>query len=193
MAKLIPYQPDRTRKPGFRKVKKPVQADHRQLNLFGRDDQTHIIRHIDPFQKGLEIDDNNERLAVKFYLEATKKEDSAPDAFCNLGIIYAKQGKSSQAIDSFTKALVQNPRHTIAHYNLGNMYYDAGNHKLAQIHYEVASKMEDVFPEVFYNLSLSYLTLGENDSASVTLQKYIERVDDIEAIQAKKLLALLQI
>lgn len=193
MAKLIPYQPDRERKLGFRKVRKlNADSDAGQLDLFRHERNVQILRHLDPFEKGLQLDEKNDALAEKLYLEAIKSSVSVADSYCNLGIIHAKRGETVIAIDCFTQALSVDPRHTEAHYNLANMYYDAGNFPLALTHYEVAMRMEDAFPEIAYNLALTHLCLENREKAVEILSQYLEIADPDDHGQAKKLIHLLR-
>ena len=194
MAKLIRYNPERERKLGFRKVIKEEQSDQgtNQLDLFKSQQDIRVIRHLNPFEKGLQLDDKNEELAAKLYQEAIDTGVSVADSYCNLGILYARKGITARAIDSFTSALKADPRHTEAHYNLANMYYDAGNFPLAKTHYEVAFHMDDAFAEIVYNLALTYLCLDQNDEALSYLQVYIQMVSPEDAQQANHLIALLQ-
>lgn len=195
MAKLISYKPDTERKLGFRKVRKlnSGEDDAGQLNLFRQEKEIQILRHLDPFEKGLQLDEKNEELAEKLYLEAIRASISVADAYCNLGIIYARRGETVQAIDSFTKALVADPRHIEAHYNLANMYYDAGNYPLALTHYEVALRMDDSFSEIAYNLALTHLCLNDRVKAVEALYRFIEMADSSEHDHANKLIQLLQL
>jgi len=193
MAKLIPYKADTNRKLGFKKAKREqLDQDASQLNLFREEEpKVHLLRHLNPFEKALELDDEHENLAEKLYREAIRNGHSVDDSYCNLGIIHARRGETAKAIDSFTNALVNNPRHTEAHYNLANMYYDAGNHALAVTHYEVALQLEDVFEEVVYNLALAHLSLNNIEKALAYLQKYAESdPDDLQ--QTQRLIILLQ-
>ncbi len=193
MAKMIPYKADTNRKLGFRKAKRdPIDLDASQLNLFREEEgKVQMLRHLNPFEKALELDDEHERLAEKLYREAIRSGHSVADSYCNLGIIYARKGETAKAIDSFTNALVNNPRHTEAHYNLANMYYDAGNYSLAVTHYEVALHLEDVFEEVVYNLALAHLSLDNRERALEYLQKYAER-DPEDLQQTRRLISLLR-
>jgi tetratricopeptide (TPR) repeat protein len=194
MAKLISYNPDRERKLGFRKVIKEEQAeeDGSQLNLFQEHRDVQILRHLNPFEKGLQLDEKNEELAEKLYQESIRTGVAVADAYCNLGILYAGKGQTAKAIDSFTHALIKDPRHTEAHYNLANMYYDAGNYQLALTHYEVASHMEDAFPEIIYNLALTQLCLDNRTEALTYLQKYIKMSDVSDTDKANRLVVLLK-
>lgn len=193
MAKLIPYRPDRERKLGFRKVRKYAsEGDAGQLELFRQERDVQKLRHLDPFEKGLQLDEKNDEMAEKLYQDAIRNSISVADSYCNLGIIYAKRGQTIKAIDCFTKALSVDPRHIEAHYNLANMYYDQGNYQLALTHYEVAMHMDEFFPEIVYNLALTHLCLEDRSKAIQFLEYYLEIADPEEHYQARKLIQLLQ-
>ena len=194
---MIQYRPDTHRKLGFRKVRKGADADaESQLNLFTQDHDAEktvqILRHLDPFEKGLQLDEKNPALAEKLYLEAIENEIAVADAHCNLGILHARQGETAKAIASFTKALVQDPTHLEGHYNLANMYYDAGNFQLAAAHYEVALELQGFFPEIAFNLALTYISLDRREEAIRTLKIFLNMADAEEAKEGQILLQLLE-
>ena len=195
MAKLIPYEGSKGRKLGFKRVRldRPFEQKESQLNLFDqgtREHQIQRLRHLNPFEKGLQLDGKNDELARKLYLEAIETGVCVADAYCNLGILHARVGETAKAINSFTQALKHDARHLEAHYNLANMYYDAGNFSLAKIHYEVALELEESFPEVVYNLALTNISLGEIENAVKYLQQYMSQTD--EDPDTKALLYLLR-
>ena len=197
MGKVIQYKPDASRKLGFKRVRKgPANTLPGQLDLFA--DQPKVnkpitqLKHLDPFEKALSLDDRNDAFAEKLYLEAIKQQVSTADAYCNLGIIYARQGATAQAIDHFTLALKENPRHTESHYNLANMYYDAQNYALAAIHYELALKMEDRFPEIAYNLALTHICLDQKPKAIEHLTAFIYLTPEEQHQEALHLLQMLK-
>ena len=74
------------------------------------------------------------------------------------------------------------PRHVEAHYNLGNLYYDAGDLPLARLHYEAAAQIEPGFSLVYFNLALVYHKLGDLTAASAALEKYRQLEPDDEEI-----------
>ncbi len=198
MAKLVQYKPDTHRKLGFRKVRKEHQGDDQnQLTLFAKAKDPaktiQVLRHLDPFEKGLQLDEKNDALAETLYQEAIEAGISVADAHCNLGIIYARRGQTSMAISSFTKALAADPRHLEGHYNLANMYYDAGNYYLAATHYEVALEMEQAFAEIAFNLALAQICLDQRENAIKNLRRYLLLADQEEQKEARFLLNLLEV
>ena len=195
MAKLIPYEGSKGRKLGFKRVRldPPIENRESQLNLFDqatKEHQVQRLRHLNPFEKGLQLDGKNDEMARKLYLEAIQSGVCVADAYCNLGILHAGVGETAKAISSFTQALKYDARHLEAHYNLANMYYDAGNFALAKIHYEVALELEESFPEVIYNLALTHISLGEIEEAVKHLEQYMLLTE--EDRETKSLLYLLR-
>ena len=198
MAKVIQYKADTSRKPGFRKVRRARKGTNPdQLDLFSEESTTlghkHVLRHLDPFEKGLQIDGRNDELAEKFYREAINNHISAADAFCNLGIMSSLKFDAVIAIDQLTQALKVDPRHTAAHYHLANMYYDAGNFNLAKVHYEIANQLEDSFSEIRYNLALTCICLDELHLAIEHLQEYIATTAPEQHKEATHLIKVLSL
>ena len=89
-----------------------------------------------PFEYALLLDERGDPAAVNFYMKAIAEENCAADAYCNLGILQSKQGNTATALDCFTNSLKHNPRHSEAHYNLANIYFEQNDFRLAQVHYE---------------------------------------------------------
>ena len=181
MAKLIVYRPNAQRKPGLKKASnKANQLEAKgQLNLFQKQvektaNSISIKRYLNPFEKASSMDNKDELFAENLYREAIAKDISAPDAWCNLGILEAKRGKTVDAVDCFINSLTKDPKHIEAHYNLANMYFDMGNHQLAVNHYKIALQIDPKFEEAHFNLSLTYLFQQAYKEAQSHMISYIE-------------------
>src|SRR5581483_7695399 len=103
-------------------------------------------------------------------------------------ILQSKQGNAIQAFDSFTAALTHEPRHFEAHYNLGNMYFDVNDHRLAQVHYQIAAEIEPSFANVYFNLALVQAMANDFAGAIQALLTYQSLAPDREARHADELL-----
>jgi tetratricopeptide (TPR) repeat protein len=79
--------------------------------------------------------------------------------------------------------LKHDPRHVEAHYNLANLYYDAGDFPLARLHYEAATQIEPNFSLVYYNLALVYHRLANVVGARQALHRYKELEPGDEEIE----------
>jgi len=196
MAKMVPYRSDRSRKLGFRRARREKTGDQ-QLNLFQQKQARH--RSIQPlhsanhFAAALEYDGVNDALAETQYLQAIASQDCIADAYCNLGILHARSGRTTKAIDCFGKALCEDPRHLEGHFNLANMYFDMGNFLLASSHYEIAAEIDSALPDVQFNLALALLELKQSAGAKEALTKYLDLCKPEDRRVAERLLSLLSI
>jgi tetratricopeptide (TPR) repeat protein len=183
MAKVLKFHPDppSERKSGFKKVQKKLNRsleEQGQLNLFNRESQPSEAKQIkissfrSPFEEALVLDEKDDPKAIEAYQKLIQQRIDVADAYCNLGILYASNGESIQAINSFTLALKEDPRHIESHYNLGNMYFDAGNYQLAITHYEIAKGIDADFPDLLFNLTLAYAIQKQFEKALEMIRAY---------------------
>ena len=113
-----------------------------QLNLFRVETPPRLARLLTPFEEALLLHEQGDAQAAEHYQEAINEGDNVAEAYCNLGILNLERGQTSSALDNFTRSLKNDPRHVEAHYNLANLYYDAGDLQLAKLHYEAAAQIE---------------------------------------------------
>jgi len=154
-----------------------------QLNLF-RAEVGRLARLLTPFEEALLLHERGDAKAAECYLEAISEGDNVAEAYCHLAIINLEQANIAKALDNFTLSLKSDPRHLEAHYNLGNLYYDAGELRLARLHYEAATQIEPGFSLVYFNLALVYHKLNEGVAAAAALEKYMELEPDDEETEA---------
>jgi len=203
MGKILHFPATPPAKLGFErvKVKKGRKKDpekHGQMNMFSPASEQHPARIVSlssrfsPFEEALLLDERGEKNAAESYKKAISNGDSVADAYCNLGILESKAGKTENAFDCFTKSLKEDPRHLESHYNLANLYFDMDNLRLAQQHYEIATQIDPMFPNIYFNLGL-VLAINENLQEAVDiLGKYQELVPEEEGCKADELLASLK-
>jgi len=177
---------------GYKRVRKRAKAAENpdQLILFPQ--PTAQILQFFPglscFEQALMLDERRDGKAADLYRKAIKEQDCVADAYCNLGIIESKQGNTTKAFDCFTTSLKHDPRHSEAHYNLGNLYFDVNDFRLAQIHYEMAAEVDPSFPNVYFNLALTQSINNDLGGAVSALTKYQELVSPDEGRNADELL-----
>jgi Flp pilus assembly protein TadD len=68
------------------------------------------------------------------------------------------------------------------------MYFDEDDFRLAQIHYELAAKVDSAFPNVHFNLALVQAINNELEAAVTSLSNYRQLVPEEEARNASELL-----
>ncbi len=163
---------------------KQIEAELQgQMSLFQREGGQ-VARLLTPFEEALLLHEQGDSRAAEFYAEAISAGDNVAEAYCNLGVIELEKGNAIRALDCFTLSLKYDPRHVEAHYNLANLYYDAGDFPLARLHYEAAAQIAPDFSLVYYNLALVYHRLGDLGAASLALAKYRELEPQDEEIRS---------
>ncbi len=167
---------------------------HGQLNLFpesgGRLIQLPVRRS--PFEEALLLHEKGDETAVKMYRLAILQGECVADAYCNLGILEFDNNAIPKAFDHFTNALKYDPRHFESHFNLAHLYFEAGDYKLARLHYEISAILEPNSAGVHYNLGLIYAVSGELPEAIEALNKAKENSTGEERIQVEELLSNLE-
>lgn len=191
MGQILKF-PVQASKFGYKRASKRAQAaDHPdQLRLFPQ--PTAEILQFTPdlgrFEQALLFDERGDVKAAELYQKAIEEQDCVADAWCNLGIIESKKGNTTKAFDCFTTCLKHNPRHSEAHYNLGNLYFDVEDFRLAQVHFEIAVEVDPQFPNVYFNLALVQAINNDLVAAVTALSRYQELVPREEARHADELL-----
>jgi tetratricopeptide (TPR) repeat protein len=177
---------------GYKRARKraPAAEDPGQLVLFPQPTAQILsfAPDLSPFEQALMLDERGDLKAVELYQRAIEEQDCVADAHCNLGIIESKQGNTTKAFSCFTTSLQFNPRHSAAHYNLGNLYFEINDFRLAQIHYEMSVEVDSSFPNVYFNLALVQAINNELAAAVSALTRYQELVPEDEGRNADELL-----
>jgi len=190
MGQIIKF-PVQAAKLGYRRVRKRTKAENPdQLILFPQPTAQilEFVPDLGRFEQALIFDERGDLKAAQLYRRAIEEQDCVADAYCNLGIIESKQGNTTKAFDCFTTTLKHDPRHSEAHYNLGNLYFDLNDYRLAQIHYEMAAQVDPAFANVYFNLALVQAINNELAAAVSTLTMYKELVPEADGRNADELL-----
>lgn len=115
-------------------------------------------------------------LAVKAADRAIKKEPTFAEAIYNKGLAYFLKGQQEtkpearkslfqQAEREFSKATQLNPRLTIAHKNMGDLYTQLGNYEQAVIRYRLAVEDDPRSVETWEQLANAYRLMGDTAKA----------------------------
>src|SRR5437899_4508342 len=191
MAQILKF-PVEASKLGYKRVKKRANPaeNQDQLDLFPRP-RAQILdfaSELSRFEQALMLDERGDAKAAEIYERAIEEQDCVPDAYCNLGIIESKKGNTSKAFDCFTTSLKHDPRHSESHYNLGNLYFDLNDLRLALVHYQMAAEVAPSFPNVYFNLALVQAITEDLSAAVSSLRKYQDLVSEDEGRIAVELL-----
>jgi tetratricopeptide (TPR) repeat protein len=190
MGEIIKF-PAEGSKLGYKRVRKRKRAeDPGQLHLFPQVSAQilNFAAALSPFEQALMFDERGDAEAAELYLKAIENQDCVADAYCNLGILESDGGNTTRAFDCFTTALKHDPRHSEAHYNLGNLYFELNDFRLAQIHYEMAGEVDPAFANAFFNLALVQSLTRDFTAAINALVKYQSLVSEKEARDVEEML-----
>jgi tetratricopeptide (TPR) repeat protein len=191
MGQILKF-PVQASKLGYKRVRKGAKAAESpdQLHLFPT--PTAQILPFAPdlslFEQALMLDERGDPTAAELYAKAITQQDSVADAYCNLGIIESQKGNTTKAFDCFTTSLKHNPRHLEAHYNLGNLYFDVSDFRLARIHYEMAGEVDPSFANVYFNLALVQALSNDLAAAVSALTRYQGLVSEADGRKVNDLL-----
>ncbi len=174
MDRIIQFPARLPAKFGFEPAKRRGEDDPHQLKLFASRlaEIRRLPSDIGPFEEALLLDERSDSRAEESYRRAIAEGDLVADAYCNLGIIESEAGRMTKAFDCFTKSLEHDSRHFESHYNLGNLYFESDNLRLAKMHYELAREINPTFPNLHFNLGLVLALLEERQAAVDALVKY---------------------
>ena len=177
--------------------RRPRRGSRDQMDLFAGPRPTEVLRfpgaETASFERALAFDEAGDEGAARAgYLACIEAGDSAPDAWCNLGILEFTGGRSRQAFDSFRQALKQDPRHWQSHYNLGNLFFEAEERDSARLHWELAAGIEPGFANVHYNLGLVLALQEEYGAAAAAVERFCGLAAPAEAEAAAGLLETLR-
>jgi tetratricopeptide (TPR) repeat protein len=191
--KIILFPAPKPSKFGFERVKKLGEIPA-QLNLFppGPGRILRLPTQLSPFTEALLLDEREDRRAADCYRRAVSEGDCPADAYCNLGILESRAGRTAKAFDCFTKSLAHDPRHFESHYNLGNLYFDEDNLRLARMHYELAAEINPASPNLYFNLGLVLALLDEKKAAVHAFLTYQRLAPPEERKNADDLMARLK-
>jgi tetratricopeptide (TPR) repeat protein len=191
MGKVIPLSSKQPPKFGFERVRRRRKENPDQLDLFAAA-QGQILRfppNMSSFEQALQLDERGDSRAGELYRRAISEGDFTADAYCNLGIIESEAGRMTKAFDCFTKSLRHDPRHFEAHFNMGNLYFEGDDLRLARMHYELASEISPASPNLYFNLGLVLALLEETEAAIDAFVKYQLQVSPEERRNADDLIS----
>ncbi len=80
--------------------------------------------------------------AQKFYVMALAVDPTDEKARCNMGSLYLRQRRTTEALAEFQKVLEYNPESSLAHYNIAIMFAEAKIYREALKEWEQASKYD---------------------------------------------------
>jgi tetratricopeptide (TPR) repeat protein len=111
--------------------------------------------------------------ALAAYQEAAARAPEDPIAQYNIGVTFMALGKNDEAIAAFQKTLELQPENIQALKNLGQVYGRMKNYAESARFNILAAKLSVSDPEVFYNVGVAQLNLGNREAALAAFQDSI--------------------
>ncbi|HEU4366289.1 MAG TPA: tetratricopeptide repeat protein, partial [Candidatus Krumholzibacteria bacterium] len=144
------------------------------------------------FETAILLDDRGDPRAEDLYRRAAEEGDYPADAWCNLGVLRSLKRDLDQAFECFAQSLALEPRHAESHYNIGNLYFEYGDLKLARMHYEKAIECDCDLASAYFNLGLVTALTEDYRTAYDALSHY-KRIAPAEDMSvAEELMRYLQ-
>jgi tetratricopeptide (TPR) repeat protein len=108
------------------------------------------------FQHGLQLEETGApaEQAINAYKKAITANPYAAGALVNLGTLYYRMRKFTDAESHYQRAIEADPKYALAHFNLGNLYDEIGDVERARGHYEKALAVNPSYSDAHFNLAL---------------------------------------
>lgn len=124
-------------------------------------------------QAVLYYNENNLKGALEVLLSISENDRTAQD-WLLLGNILQDQGKNTDAVFMYQRAITVNPKFYKPYYNLANIYLEEEKPFMAIEAYRKANKANPDFAYGYYNLGCAYLKVGNLNKAKIAFLKAVE-------------------
>jgi tetratricopeptide (TPR) repeat protein len=91
----------------------------------------------------------------------------------NLGVAYADQKRTDEAVSEYKTAIALDPNYADAHNNLGNSLEDLGKHEEAMQEYKTVLMLNPRYARAYYNVGMFYYARGEFSKALEAFEEAI--------------------
>jgi len=128
------------------------------------------------FQRGLELEETGApvELAIQAYQKVLELNPGAAGALVNLGTIFYRQRRFSEAEKYYRQAIEVDPGYPLAQFNMGNLYDEQGRAGEAFDHYRRALALNPAYADAHFNLALLCERSGDNLRAVHHWKSYLK-------------------
>lgn len=126
----------------------------------------------------------NQELAITHFKKTLALNDGYTPARNNLGNAYAENREWEKAIEQY-KIVTDDLLYATPHFpysNLGRVYYELKEYKLAEQYYYKALRLKPGFDRALYGLGITYLAMGRVPDAITKLEKAAEEAPKSPAV-----------
>ena len=96
----------------------------------------------------------------------------------SLATLYERMSLPARAIETYGRLVTVTADNALAHYNLGNLHWQAGSHNAAIAAYERALAIEPDDEDALFNLAVTHVAKGDLDRALPRLQSLSQRIPE---------------
>jgi tetratricopeptide (TPR) repeat protein len=155
------------------------EADLQKLASFPIKSVEPVIREREAeahFQHGLQLEETGApaEQVIAAYKKAIAANPDAAGALVNLGTLYYRMRKFSDAENHYQRAIEADPKYPLAHFNLGNLYDEMGDIDRARKHYEQALVVNPSYSDAHFNLALLCERSGQSLQAVGHWKAYLK-------------------
>src|SRR5262249_12505203 len=100
----------------------------------------------------------------------------------NVAVALDRQGRIDEAVSAYRQAILHNPDHVGAHFNLGSMFESQGRLRAAATNLRRAVELEPTHDSAQYNLGTTLFQMGRLDAAVAALRKARELKPDFAQV-----------
>lgn len=128
------------------------------------------------FQHGLQLEETGAPAedAITAYKKAIAANPYAAGALVNLGTLYYRMRRFTEADEHYQRAITADPKYALAHFNLGNLYDEMGDIDRARRHYELALDVNPSYSDAHFNLALLCERSGQALQAVAHWKSYLK-------------------
>jgi tetratricopeptide (TPR) repeat protein len=117
----------------------------------------------------------NDEQALFWFKRAADLDGNWAGPHVNLGVVFARLGKSSRAREEYERAIRLDPGNPVAFFNLGNLCRVSGDNQAAVHAYERVLELAPEYPHVRGAMADALGELGEFDRAIELFRQELER------------------
>ncbi|MCH7623088.1 MAG: tetratricopeptide repeat protein, partial [Nitrospinae bacterium] len=111
-------------------------------------------------------------LLLPFILSYCGEAENKNTDYVKQGIEYTNQQKYDKAVESFLKAIKQNPKNPEGYYGLGGMYNYKKMYPDAEQAFKTAITLDPTHFNAHYSLGYTYELMGRKDDSEKEYQRY---------------------
>lgn len=142
----------------------------------GQDGFQVYLVHLNAGNAALELDRHD--VALDHYRELLAHDPDNVQAQIGVAKVYLDQRAIDEAVAALEKIEISEITDPIIFYNVGSLLFDQGQSEEAARYYELALELDPEFADAHFQLALSYVQMGDTESARTHFERVVEIAPD---------------